>query len=80
MWSYSRIKSQIQFNPIKLFAGGTLNKDGTLYIRSTKIPGENALDLIAKTIEQTQMRKAPIEKFAGSYSSIASFNLYSLHD
>jgi cation transport ATPase len=55
--------------------GGTLNKDGTLYIKALKVPGENTLNVIAKLIEQTQMRKASIEKFAG-FQFLHFINLY----
>ncbi|XP_030501095.2 probable copper-transporting ATPase HMA5 [Cannabis sativa] len=48
--------------------GGTLNENGVLHIRATRIGSESALSQIVKLVESAQMAKAPVQKFADRIS------------
>ncbi|KAI3468749.1 hypothetical protein Pfo_025412 [Paulownia fortunei] len=44
--------------------GGTLNANGVLHIKATKVGSESALSQIVRLVESAQMAKAPVQKFA----------------
>lgn len=44
--------------------GGTLNGNGVVHIRATKVGSESALSQIVGLVEAAQLAKAPIQKFA----------------
>lgn len=63
--------------------GGTLNENGVLHIKATKVGSESALSQIVRLVESAQMAKAPVQKFADRISkffvplvslSLCSFN------
>jgi Cu+-exporting ATPase len=53
-----------------LVFGATINKNGLLKMRTTKIGSETVLAQIIKLVEQTQASKAPIQKIADKVSAI----------
>ncbi|XP_070011611.1 probable copper-transporting ATPase HMA5 isoform X3 [Nicotiana sylvestris] len=48
--------------------GGTVNENGVLHIRATKVGSESALSQIVQLVESAQMAKAPVQKFADRIS------------
>ena len=50
--------------------GGSINTDGILYIRVTRIGDETVLSKIIKFVEDAQEKKAPISKIADKVASI----------
>ncbi len=50
--------------------GGTINKNGTLTIKATKVGADTTLAHIIRLIQDAQGRKAPIERFADTISSV----------
>jgi Cu+-exporting ATPase len=50
--------------------GATLNKNGVLRVRATKVGKETALSQIIKVVEEAQGSKAPIQRFADVISGI----------
>ncbi|GER38870.1 copper-transporting atpase p-type [Striga asiatica] len=44
--------------------GGTLNANGVLHVKATKVGPESALSQIFRLVESAQMSKAPVQKFA----------------
>lgn len=50
--------------------GGTINKQGALKVKATKIGADTLLAAIIKMVEQAQGSRAPIQKVADSISSI----------
>ncbi|HEU4964187.1 MAG TPA: heavy metal translocating P-type ATPase [Bacilli bacterium] len=50
--------------------GATLNKNGVLQIRATKVGKETALAQIIKVVEEAQGSKAPIQRIADTISGI----------
>jgi len=48
--------------------GGTVNENGVLYIRATRVGSESALSQIVRLVESAQMAKAPVQKFADNIS------------
>ena len=48
--------------------GGTLNENGVLHIRATRVGSESALSQIVRLVESAQMAKAPVQKFADRIS------------
>ncbi|XP_021895268.1 probable copper-transporting ATPase HMA5 [Carica papaya] len=44
--------------------GGTVNENGVLHIKATKVGSESALAQIVRLVESAQMAKAPVQKFA----------------
>lgn len=48
--------------------GGTLNTNGVLHIKATKVGSESALAQIVRLVESAQMAKAPVQKFADRIS------------
>eukprot|EP00250_Pteridium_aquilinum_P014119 c21795_g1_i1 orf=915-3872(+) len=50
--------------------GGTLNTNGSLHVRVTRVGSEAALAQIVRLVENAQMVKAPVQKFADFVASI----------
>lgn len=50
--------------------GATINKNGTLKIRATKVGKETALEQIVRIVEEAQGSKAPIQRMADKISGI----------
>ncbi|XP_055821491.1 probable copper-transporting ATPase HMA5 [Solanum dulcamara] len=48
--------------------GGTVNENGVLHIRATRVGSESALSQIVRLVESAQMAKAPVQKFADHIS------------
>ncbi|KAL5551664.1 hypothetical protein UlMin_001840 [Ulmus minor] len=48
--------------------GGTLNLNGVLHIKATRVGSESALSQIVRLVESAQMAKAPVQKFADRIS------------
>nr|XP_027082824.1 probable copper-transporting ATPase HMA5 isoform X1 [Coffea arabica] len=48
--------------------GGTVNENGVLHIKATKVGSESALSQIVRLVESAQMAKAPVQKFADRIS------------
>lgn len=48
--------------------GGTLNENGVLRIKATRVGSESALSQIVRLVESAQMAKAPVQKFADRIS------------
>ncbi|KAH0974812.1 hypothetical protein GBA52_016711 [Prunus armeniaca] len=48
--------------------GGTLNENGVLHIRATRVGSESSLSQIVRLVESAQMAKAPVQKFADRIS------------
>ncbi|XP_075522800.1 putative copper-transporting ATPase HMA5 [Primulina tabacum] len=48
--------------------GGTLNANGALHIKATKVGSESALAQIVRLVESAQMAKAPVQKCADRIS------------
>uniref|UniRef100_A0A7N0ZXS5 P-type Cu(+) transporter n=1 Tax=Kalanchoe fedtschenkoi TaxID=63787 RepID=A0A7N0ZXS5_KALFE len=48
--------------------GGTLNENGVIHVRVTKIGSETALSQIVRLVETAQMSKAPVQKLADRIS------------
>ena len=44
--------------------GGTLNENGVLHIKVTKVGSESALAQIVRLVESAQLAKAPVQKLA----------------
>ncbi len=51
-------------------AGGTINTDGRLVVRATRVGAETALAQIARLVEQAQAGKAPVQRLADRISEI----------
>ncbi|WMV43874.1 hypothetical protein MTR67_037259 [Solanum verrucosum] len=48
--------------------GGTLNENGVLHIKATRVGSETALSQIVRLVESAQMAKAPVQRFADHIS------------
>ncbi|KAM1584788.1 hypothetical protein ACFX1Z_037734 [Malus domestica] len=48
--------------------GGTVNENGVLHIKATRVGSESALSQIVRLVESAQMAKAPVQKFADCIS------------
>ncbi|XP_040988149.1 probable copper-transporting ATPase HMA5 isoform X2 [Juglans microcarpa x Juglans regia] len=48
--------------------GGTVNENGVLHIRATRVGSESVLSQIVRLVESAQMAKAPVQKFADRVS------------
>ncbi|GER38869.1 copper-transporting atpase p-type [Striga asiatica] len=48
--------------------GGTLNTNGVMHVKATKVGSESALAQIIRLVESAQMAKAPVQKFADRIS------------
>ncbi|KAL7167511.1 hypothetical protein ACSBR2_038053 [Camellia fascicularis] len=48
--------------------GGTVNENGVLHIKATRVGSESALSQIVRLVESAQMAKAPAQKFADRIS------------
>lgn len=51
-----------------LVIGGTLNTNGVLHVKATKVGSESALAQIVRLVESAQMAKAPVQKLADRIS------------
>jgi P-type Cu+ transporter len=51
-------------------AGGTIDMDGLLVVRATRVGAETALAQIARLVEQAQSGKAPVQRLADRVSEI----------
>ncbi|KAK3429170.1 hypothetical protein EUGRSUZ_E00578 [Eucalyptus grandis] len=50
--------------------GGTVNENGILHIKATRVGSESALAQIVRLVESAQMAKAPVQKFADRISKV----------
>ncbi len=50
--------------------GSTINKQGSLQVKATKVGGDTVLSQIIKMVEEAQGSKAPIEKLADQVSAV----------
>jgi Cu+-exporting ATPase len=50
--------------------GGTLNVDGRLVVRATRVGADTKLSQIARLVEQAQTGKAPVQRLADRVSSV----------
>ncbi|XP_050230061.1 probable copper-transporting ATPase HMA5 [Mercurialis annua] len=48
--------------------GGSVNENGVLHIKATRVGSESALSQIVRLVESAQMAKAPVQKFADRIS------------
>ncbi|KAL2925898.1 putative copper-transporting ATPase HMA5 [Bienertia sinuspersici] len=48
--------------------GGTVNQNGVLHIKATRVGSESALSQIVRLVESAQMAKAPVQKLADRIS------------
>lgn len=48
--------------------GGTVNENGVLHIKATRVGSESALSQIVRLVESAQLAKAPVQKFADRIS------------
>jgi Cu+-exporting ATPase len=48
--------------------GGTVNENGVLHVKVTRVGSESALSQIVRLVESAQMAKAPVQKFADQIS------------
>ncbi|XP_022845511.1 probable copper-transporting ATPase HMA5 isoform X2 [Olea europaea var. sylvestris] len=48
--------------------GGTVNENGLLHVKATRVGSESALSQIVRLVESAQMAKAPAQKFADRIS------------
>ncbi|XP_042953083.1 probable copper-transporting ATPase HMA5 isoform X2 [Carya illinoinensis] len=48
--------------------GGTVNENGVLHIKATRVGSDTALSQIVRLVESAQMAKAPIQKYADRIS------------
>lgn len=60
----------IEKNPGEGVIGATINKNGSLKIKATKVGKETALALIIKVVEEAQGSKAPIQRVADRISGV----------
>ncbi|XP_021735852.1 probable copper-transporting ATPase HMA5 [Chenopodium quinoa] len=51
-----------------LVIGGTVNQNGALHIKATRVGSESALSQIVRLVESAQMNKAPVQKLADHIS------------
>jgi Cu+-exporting ATPase len=56
------VKSQV--------VGGTINKNGVLTIKATRVGSETTLSQIIKLVEDAQAKKAPIQRYADKVASV----------
>ncbi|XP_047270723.1 copper-transporting ATPase HMA5 isoform X5 [Capsicum annuum] len=54
--------------PGDMVIGGTMNENGVLHIKATRIGSETALSQIVRLVESAQMAKAPVQRFADHIS------------
>ncbi|KAL6986226.1 putative copper-transporting ATPase hma5 [Sarracenia purpurea var. burkii] len=50
--------------------GGTINENGVLHIKATRVGSESSLSQIVRLVESAQMAKAPVQKFADRISKV----------
>lgn len=48
--------------------GGTVNENGVLHVKATRVGSESALSQIVRLVESAQLAKAPVQKFADRIS------------
>ncbi|KAH9626631.1 hypothetical protein KSS87_001091 [Heliosperma pusillum] len=49
--------------------GGTVNQNGVLHVKATRVGSESALSQIVRLVESAQMAKAPVQKLADRIST-----------
>jgi Cu+-exporting ATPase len=60
----------VEVEPGAEVAGGTLNTDGRLVVRATKVGADTALAQIARLVEEAQSGKAPVQRLADRVSAV----------
>lgn len=60
----------VEKKPRSMVIGATLNQDGVLYVKATKVGSDTFLAHIIQLVEETQTSKIPIQKLADQITSI----------
>lgn len=60
----------VEKSKASMVVGGTINKNGVLRFRATKVGADTTLSRIIQLIEEAQSQKAPIQRYADRISSI----------
>ncbi|KAG2299164.1 hypothetical protein Bca4012_010729 [Brassica carinata] len=76
IWGKSHVDESMMTGKAKLVAkrkgdpviGGTLNANGVLHVKVTKVGSESALAQIVQLVESAQLAKAPVQKLADKIS------------
>ncbi|KAJ0267240.1 hypothetical protein HA466_0010980 [Hirschfeldia incana] len=76
IWGNSHVDESMMTGEAKLVAkrkgdaviGGTLNANGVLHVKVTKVGSESALAQIVRLVESAQLVKAPVQKLADKIS------------
>ncbi|KAL6280355.1 hypothetical protein ACE6H2_017236 [Prunus campanulata] len=76
MWGQSHVNESMTTGEARPVAkkkgdaviGGTINENGVLHVKATRVGSESALLQIVRLVESAQMAKAPVQKFADRIS------------
>jgi Cu+-exporting ATPase len=60
----------VEVTPGTVVAGATLNTDGRLVVRATRVGADTALAQIARLVEDAQSGKAPVQRLADRISAV----------
>jgi Cu+-exporting ATPase len=60
----------VEVTPGAVVAGATLNTDGRLVVRATRVGADTALAQIARLVEDAQSGKAPVQRLADRISAV----------